>query len=868
MNKKVISSTIFKYARLNPGKQAIVMPDGSGATYSDLVNAYVQQENFLRDLNIQPSDRMALISSDNLALAMLTLPLIERAVAVPLDSDYPEKKLSELLTMAKVSFIITDSSNSTAVRVAKSQGLGLIIFRKVGVTGSLGFVFELLNHPRSGALEKGFKCSDISLILTTSGTTDEPKNVPTKYESIANVLHEMAEHYQYDENVYTLALVKLSMFISFNNVLRVLLRGGRVMLAVGVNFSELIDILSKDKITNFTSSPAFFRSFVDHIEKQLTVIKPASLKYVCCAGAVLTESLRKRIETALGVPVYPYYGMTEALAITSSFKNTGGIKNGSVGVSVGAEVRIENGEILVRSNKVFPGYETMTGLDRSSFSGDWFHTGDLGCFDEAGNLYVTGRIKEMINRGGEKVSPYEVEAVIDNIPEVKEAAVFPWNSVDGFEEVGAAVVFESGAEVSLKQIRKYLAGNISSYKMPTLLYSVKSIPKGSMGKIDRKGLYRSLNREHEGESLKPKKQLAGQDVERLWKDHTVDLATRIKLLWVIVINLDYDETIELDDNFFDLGGDSLAAMAMLSAIDDQFGIQVPLIDFYRQPTINTLVGIINNSSPLKELSFKHLVPLTLNGRGAPLFCVHPLSGEVANNRFLAEYVEGRPVYGLKFEKLDKQGKGPLGVTEIARSYLHEVVQVWPEGPYLFCGTCLGAVIAAEMALQLREQGKKVDFIAFFDPIVSKTKRTVTTKARRNFYERAMKAIKELKDLKAANLTGFIGRKTRNLFKLAKREGEEIRYELTGADSGRDFSKKEILLVAARTYKRRLVSGKVYYFQPTAKSIRSDRAIEGWKDHLGDLVMIPVPGNHISMQQREGMSFIAKEINIILKNQGL
>ncbi len=213
----------------------------------------------------------------------------------------------------------------------------------------------------------------------------------------------------------------------------------------------------------------------------------------------MTQAVRSKLEMKLGIPLLEHYGMTEASQVCANLPPPGPSKPGTVGIPPAGTVMIagedglplpqgETGEILICGPNVMKGYLRNPALNQQAFRDGWFRTGDIGCIDPDGFLHIGDRIKELINRGGEKISPFEIEAVLIKHPDVLEAAAFAVTHPRLGEDVGAAVVLRPGATVAAAEFRRFLGEHLSWNKVPRRVHVIESIPKGAAGKILRKKL--------------------------------------------------------------------------------------------------------------------------------------------------------------------------------------------------------------------------------------------------------------------------------------------------------------------------------------------------------------------------------------------
>ena len=302
------------------------------------------------------------------------------------------------------------------------------------------------------------------------------------------------------------------------------------------------------------------------------------------------------LEEVFNTPVVESYGMTEAShQMTSNPLPPFPRKAGSVGVAAGPDVAImdetgnllpvgEIGEIVIRGPNVTDGYENNPKANQSSFTDGWFHTGDQGRFDTDGYLSITGRIKEIINRGGEKIAPKEVDEILIQHPAIAQAIAFAMPHPTLGEDVAAAVVLNNNASATESEIREFVAARLTDFKVPSQVLIVDEIPKGPTGKLQRIGLAEKLALQLKNNFVAPKNSVE-KELAEIWKD----------LLKV--------DQVGVRDNFYALGGDSLATAAMVSIIEQRFKTSISLDNFLRSPTIETIIRLIQDKdSPISDAS--------------------------------------------------------------------------------------------------------------------------------------------------------------------------------------------------------------------------------------------------------------------------
>jgi acyl-coenzyme A synthetase/AMP-(fatty) acid ligase len=299
------------------------------------------------------------------------------------------------------------------------------------------------------------------------------------------------------------------------------------------------------------------------------------------------------MEAVWRTPVIEFLGMTEAgQQIASNPLPPRPRKPGSVGLPAGAEVMILSedglplpagraGEIAIRGESVTRGYDRNPEENRKAFQGGWLRTGDEGCFDSDGYLFVTGRRKEMINRGGEKVSPREVEEALLELPSIEQAVVFSVPDRRLGEEVGAAVVLRRGARGDEAQIRRFASTRLAAFKVPSVVRMVAELPMGPAGKPLRIGLAAAL-----GISAIDDARPGGTPGHVPPRN---DLERELAEMWCELLAV---ESPGVHDSFLALGGDSLMAARFLSRVRGRFGFELAPVAFFENPTIASVAGAL------------------------------------------------------------------------------------------------------------------------------------------------------------------------------------------------------------------------------------------------------------------------------------
>jgi acyl-CoA synthetase (AMP-forming)/AMP-acid ligase II/acyl carrier protein len=328
----------------------------------------------------------------------------------------------------------------------------------------------------------------------------------------------------------------------------------------------------------YTAVPSLHQAVLEQAAAYQEVIARYPLRFIRSSSAALPAKVMVALERVFQAPVIEAYGMTEAShQMASNPLPPQPRKMGSVGLAAGPEVAIMaesdhflprgmTGEIVIRGETVTGGYENNPAANGSAFIEGWFRTGDQGYLDEEGYLFVTGRLKEIINRGGEKVAPREVDEVLLEHPAVVQAVTFAVPHPTLGEDIAAAVVLREPHAITEGQLREFAFTRLADYKVPSQVIVVAEIPKGPTGKLQRLGLAELLGPQIKAEFVEPR-----EPVEAL-----------LAGIWMQTLEV---ERVGIYDNFFSLGGDSLRATQVIARVREVFQIDLPLKTIFREPTV-------------------------------------------------------------------------------------------------------------------------------------------------------------------------------------------------------------------------------------------------------------------------------------------
>lgn len=533
---------------------------------------------------------------------------------------------------------------------------------------------------------------DVAAVLQTSGTTGMPRIVPLRHRNLLSAARHGAEALGLDSSDRCLDLRPGHHASSLVGATLVsLVSGGAAIRPERFDPALFFEWLERLRPTWYTAAPAVHAAIAAEARRRGP--QPTSLRFVRSSAAALSPELAKELERLLGAPVLDGYGMTEAPLIASARPGDGPRDRGVIGAPAGVEIAIRDGEVLVRGGAVMARYEGDAEANATAFVDGWFRTGDLGFVDADGRLRLIGRAGERINRGGEKVDPAEVEAVLRRHPAVADVAVFAALHPRLGEEVAAAVVRRAEQVMTAADLRRFAAQRLAAFKAPRRIRFVEQIPRDAHGKLQHVELADLVA---PARKARPRRAIAPDE-------------ERVAAIWAEALGLDRVGTTE---DFFELGGDSLAAAAILLRVELELGRRLPLAVFFEAPTVEALTAAMGG------------VPLTTagpavvlrEGGGRPFFCVHGIGGTAFRLAALAARLPAeQPFVALQAPGLDGLTTPLTSVEALADLYLGAIEERQQDGPYLLGGFCMGGAVAYEVARRLEARGDSVALLALIDP---------------------------------------------------------------------------------------------------------------------------------------------------------
>ncbi|MEO8157301.1 MAG: acyl--CoA ligase [Betaproteobacteria bacterium] len=491
-----------------PDSSALGMPGGVPLTYRALRALASATIAALNARGIGRNDRVAIVLDNGPEMAAAFLAVGAGATAAPLNPGYRADEFEFYLTDLKARLLVAGPDmSSPAVEVAKRLGIAVVRLVPAPANGAGSFALEFPAGmgTRTAQMPGAAEPEDVALVLHTSGTTSRPKIVPLSQRNVCASARNIGRSTAFgpaDRGLNIMPLFHIHGLIA--GILAPLSAGGEVSCTPGFNALKFFSWMAEVRPTWYTGVPTMHQAILSRASKNLEVIEASTLRFIRSSSSSLPPQVLKEVEETFNVPLIEAYGMTEAAhQMASNPLPPGRRKPGTVGLAAGPEVGIIDtqgdvlapgnvGEIAIRGENVMAGYENNPKANAEAYAGSWFRTGDQGIMDADGYVTITGRLKEIINRGGEKISPREVDEVLMDHPSIQQCVTFAIPHDKLGEEVAAAVVLREGAAASEKDLRAFVAIRLADYKVPRKIVILAEIPKGATGKLQRIGLAQKL----------------------------------------------------------------------------------------------------------------------------------------------------------------------------------------------------------------------------------------------------------------------------------------------------------------------------------------------------------------------------------------
>ncbi len=702
----LLHTPFLKQVAERPEQLAVCTPKRR-LTYREVYRYACRIEQELLRCRVKPNELVAVMMEKGWEQIVAVLGIhLAGAAYLPIDPELPAERQRFLLEHAQVKVALTQSG----VRSRLSAPASVQVFE----------VDQLKPADESALADRRRqKPEDLAYVIYTSGSTGVPKGVMIDHRGALNTVLDINQRFGVGPQDRILAVSRLSFDLSVYDVFGLLAAGGTVVMPaadLAYDANHWAELILAERVTLWNTVPALLQLLVDQAGKP--ELLGDSLRLVMMSGDWIPLGLPDQIRRVLPkVTVVSLGGATEA-SIWSILFPVGKVDPNWKSIPYGKAMRNQSfhvmnqvfapcptwvpGQLYIGGAGLAKGYlhdeqKTSASFIVNPASGErLYKTGDLGRFLPDGNIEFLGREDFQVKVQGYRIELGEIEARLQEYAGVDLCIVIVREDTPREKRLVGYVVAKPGATIDPEQVKEHLRGKLPEYMVPVAIVVLDRLPLTPNGKVDRKSL------------PAPVRSTAELSFTSAASRDSLDL--QLMKLWEKVLNV---RPIGLRDNFFDLGGNSLVAVRLFSEMRKLFGRSFPLSVLFQAPTVEKLADMIRKGGWSPQ--WTSLVPIQPGGSKPPFFCVHGGGGNVLIYRELARHLgEDYPFYGLQARGLDGN-KNYLTTTEaMAESYLREIRELQPEGPYYLGGFCMGGQVAFEMAQRLVRDGEKVNLLFVID----------------------------------------------------------------------------------------------------------------------------------------------------------
>lgn len=869
---------IEKHAAERPDAIAVNLNTDS-LTYDDLNRAANRMARWLVQRGVERGSRVAVCMEPRVDFMVCMLAIFKAgATHVPLDPGYPDERLAVILEDTSPTVLLTEASLFARLSALSKQA------------ACLEHMTEELIALSDDNLDYHVDAAQIAYIVYTSGTTGKPKGVMVSHASLSHYIGVAQTVYGYTTTDIIPAVARYTFSITFFELLSPLAAGGRLVLLERnhvLDMPRLVKTLTE--ATCIHCSPSLWRKIIGYIDEQgLAASNFRNMRHVSSGGDMVPpdvlESLKRIFDHA---EVFVIYGCSEisCMGCTYLVPRDRVIERTRVGKPFpNMTLRLLDGkgqlvppgvigEVCFGGAGLATGYLNQPELTAEKFfdfNGErLYRTGDLGRLDSEGNLELVGRSDFQIKLRGIRMEAAEIEANLRAMPGVKDAVVAAPTLQDGEKRLVAFVVPDPSTSLTARQLREFLKVRLPDYMVPAAFVFMDALPVNVNQKVDRLALSRMTSLP---DNAAPTEDPPRTEIER-----------RLVAIWEKVLQV---KGIGIRDEFWDVGGDSLRSVALMSEIDRELGVALPVSTLFTNPTIEQLAVLCEARDDDDSLA-ESLICLRRGTDERPaVFFVHDGAGESMPYRTLAMLLhEGHSVYGIHPKSTRHHPILHTRLDEVVDYYIEQIKSVQPKGPYFVGGLCIGGFLAFEIGRKLAAAGEMVGPIGLIDVgHVSAPKRGVTSQ-RLNRLSSDLKSFGSGNLLrKAFTLSGMILRRARNVIVYEAtsrytRHKTRLKIKLMRAmlDRGmrlpkflRGISVDAVLRFAEKEY---VVpppyQGETLLFRATSRDPALDKIVNdtpyieifvdpllGWEDKVSNLAVYDVPAGHSSTLRAPHVQLVA------------
>jgi surfactin family lipopeptide synthetase A len=812
-------------------------------TYAELNAQADSLAGILRKMGVGPDVPVAICLERSVEMIVGILGVLKAGGAyVPLDPTYPQERLNFILADCKPKALLTQTQLAELLPADVPTVL-------------------LDSTEWKQASQAQDRCEttleNLAYVIYTSGSTGSPKGVQVTHGNLAH--SNQARVYQYGESTGRFLLLSSYAFdSSVAGIFHCLSTGGTLVIPTEEfrwQPEQLAALISGQQISHMLCFPSLYGELVEHA----SAAQLASLRTVIVAGEACPRQLvNSHYRIVPQASLFNEYGPTEATVWSTVYQCEPGESDDSVPIGcpiANAQVYVLDGhsqpvpvgisgELYIGGDGVAEGYLNRPDLTRTSFvpnpfsndaSARLYRTGDLVRYRRDGILEFLGRMDQQVKIHGLRIELGEIEAVLEQHPEVREAAVVTHTNGSGEPRLAAFVATRDNFMTSSDEQRRFLQSRLPAYMIPASFHFLSSLPRTPNGKIDRQRLLDS-------------ELVAGSSTETNITTPRNEVEQRLLTIWQRVLKTD---STDVTQDFFELGGHSLLAAKLLANIEREFGRMLSLAFIFQCPTIEQMAESLGTAG--QSLRDRAIVPIQPKGSRPPLFWIR--GGP--RFRLLAQKLgPEQPFLGLDLPFADgARLPVPYRLEDIAGLLIRALQEAQPHGPYCLAGLCVNAVLAYEVARQLRQNGEEVALLAMFDGHNRAYYKNPFADGR--YSERIKYHFSNLLQMDARQTPAYV----RDRLDEARRKIERITWQLMSDGTDRLRNTDSIVHPAFHRYEPQPYSGKIVLLQSSDWPAGPYFDFKlGWTDLVaGGIEFHHIPGDHAAMFTEPNVSLVAESL---------
>jgi len=861
---KYVHQLFEAQVKSRPDQLAIVF-NNEKMTYQELNTKANQLAHYLIALGVKAETRVAICVERSFDILIGILGILKAGGAyIPLDPNYPEQRLQ---------FMLQDSD--CAVLISQNHLLDKFppkhLKQIICLDSDSNKIATFVNTNPTGR----HKPQDLAYVIYTSGSTGKPKGVMITHHNLSSSYYAYCAAYPLSEIVSHLQMANYAFAVFTGDWVKALCSGNKLVLCPSELLSapdQLYPLMVREQIEYAEFVPAVIRQLTEYLQQSHQRLDFMKCCIIASDTCYMKEFREFKALCSRSTQVVSSYGATEVTSDSTYIDNiTTPLPDDAV-VPVGkplANTKIYildihhnvvpigvSGEIYIAGAGVARGYlnrpeltaQRFLTIDLSGESHYVYKTGDAARSLADGNLEFLGRLDNQVKLRGIRIELGEIEAVLLRHQSVKEAIVVLHEKGDN-AYLAAYVTLEESLENVAYTLRAWLETRIPSYMLPAFFVPLETLPLTPNGKVNRKALPEPEIRHTQSRFVAPRD----------------SLELRLVLLWEKILDI---SPVSITDNFFEIGGDSLLSIRLISTIHTEFGVRIPLHMIFQNATVEQLASILRQDGVTSDWS--PLVCLQSHGSKAPLFCVHAAGGIVFRYIQTAALLgTERPFYGIQARGIEPGDEVYGSIEEMAKNYVKAIRTIQSKGPYLLSGWSFGGTVAFEMARLLEQAGETVPYLLMIDapsPFVDTYEKDEV--------EFLLERLRSAAGLALDDVYQQDSREARMLYLFQ----EQKLAGLFAADM--DINDAELRLKIHMHHNKIMCqyrpagsfNGKIIFFKPTEKipfDTEMKDPIPAWQPFAnGGIEVHETPGNHFNMFSPVNSPVLAKKMKACIESTGL